>query len=432
MPYRGALTRNVALVRELCSNEYWERLWIIQEIGNAAALEVCFGRSSLEWTRFIEMVTQRASVDNVSIPLKLHRQRMEKYRGAHTLHRLLETHQSALCQDRRDKIYGLVGLAMDASAIEFPIDYRKSLLEVAEDTVHFMLQNGSLQNKSEHVPLLKLVKFVLVRSMAGDKFLSAPNSRLISTVAGPGNSMHFSITCYVVGSIYSVGSSIDNFVSDIRVSEEWKVSCRRTSRMMRETVEYENDQLMRILLQKNNTTSLASLCFAYSSNVLISHPGIPIGPDCFQMEMEEEEEEEEEEGIQSNPHQQFRLSRGWARFDESRATLRGNLCQIRLLGHSLEPGAVGIVTEAAAEGDTIYGLAGLPFCLVVRGSQSGEPGSTEKASIVGTALQTGDLTRLGNQTPNTKGRARWLGDNPPVDRKTTILIDARDLLVLIL
>jgi hypothetical protein len=80
------------------------------------------------WQDFI----QRCDRDG---PMILERERQEKYAGGHTLRKLLENHQHAVCKDPRDKIYGFVGLATDARG--FPMDYQKSLLEVWKDTMVF-------------------------------------------------------------------------------------------------------------------------------------------------------------------------------------------------------------------------------------------------------------------------------------------------------
>lgn len=46
----GSSVRDLAV--ELCNDGYWKRLWIIQEIGLAREIKVCFGNCAIEWRQF--------------------------------------------------------------------------------------------------------------------------------------------------------------------------------------------------------------------------------------------------------------------------------------------------------------------------------------------------------------------------------------------
>ncbi|CAF3451901.1 unnamed protein product [Fusarium graminearum] len=46
----GSSVRDLAV--ELCNDAYWKRLWIIQEIGLAREIKVCFGNCAIEWRQF--------------------------------------------------------------------------------------------------------------------------------------------------------------------------------------------------------------------------------------------------------------------------------------------------------------------------------------------------------------------------------------------
>lgn len=82
------------------------------------------------WDAFIQKITFlfHGEHNGRERPLDVERQLKEEYHRGHTLRKLLENHQNAVCKDPRDKIYGFVGLAADARG--FPMDYQKSLLEV--------------------------------------------------------------------------------------------------------------------------------------------------------------------------------------------------------------------------------------------------------------------------------------------------------------
>jgi hypothetical protein len=81
-----------------------------------------------------------------AVPLKFNTQRKVRFNGGHTLFSLLQTNEHALCKDSRDKIYGLIGLAIDVHD-RFPIDYSKSLFEVFTDTIYFL---NSDESRSQH------------------------------------------------------------------------------------------------------------------------------------------------------------------------------------------------------------------------------------------------------------------------------------------
>ncbi|GKT51448.1 heterokaryon incompatibility protein 6, OR allele [Colletotrichum spaethianum] len=121
------------MVRQLVADEYWNRLWIIQEVGQNESKRVCFGHLEVGWDDFIHFVTMH---NGTGWPLRLAEQLSQKYGDAHTLRRLLIDHKDAQCKEPRDKIYGLVGLALDARG--FPLNYEKSLLVVWNDTMEFM------------------------------------------------------------------------------------------------------------------------------------------------------------------------------------------------------------------------------------------------------------------------------------------------------
>ncbi|TVY15911.1 Heterokaryon incompatibility protein 6, OR allele [Lachnellula arida] len=64
-----------------------------------------------------------------------------------TLQDLLWSYQGSSCSDPRDKIYGLLGLALDCQNEELEVDYSKSLFEIYKDVVNFYSKSySSLQS----------------------------------------------------------------------------------------------------------------------------------------------------------------------------------------------------------------------------------------------------------------------------------------------
>lgn len=47
------------MVKDLCADDYWNRVWIVQEIVQARQIKVCFGKRAMDWPHFIHLVTTK-------------------------------------------------------------------------------------------------------------------------------------------------------------------------------------------------------------------------------------------------------------------------------------------------------------------------------------------------------------------------------------
>lgn len=127
----------------LCGREYWERLWIIQEIGLAKELDIVYVDSGklwrYPWDYFVELLSENRAIlrepyfSKARLPLKLSEQRRDKHISR--LERLLVDFKGAKCKERRDKIYGLLGLANDCPVNKIKVDYGKPVFELFEEVV---------------------------------------------------------------------------------------------------------------------------------------------------------------------------------------------------------------------------------------------------------------------------------------------------------
>lgn len=133
----------------LCSRSYWSRLWIIQEIILAKMLYLQCGTDIIDWTHlcgFLDQTSQywaksivkhelsKLSMEQqkliattlVSVPARLYHDWDYARRPSETLPllELCATYCSiATCQDVKDKILGLRGLAPECCRIAVPADY---------------------------------------------------------------------------------------------------------------------------------------------------------------------------------------------------------------------------------------------------------------------------------------------------------------------
>lgn len=147
-------------IRHLCSDRnYWIRLWILQELILASRVVVQCGRLRFAWQGFetlldrnyatLEIATRapewyrdlylEARDTVASIPggrvSRIWLQR--KYRASSVSERphILDisfNFSNTECQDRRDKVFGLLSLTRDCCRAAVPIDYGKSASEVCQ------------------------------------------------------------------------------------------------------------------------------------------------------------------------------------------------------------------------------------------------------------------------------------------------------------
>jgi hypothetical protein len=258
----------------LCYDDYWDRLWIIQEIGKATSIEVgliaCQSESGMRipanarvysctfhWPPFINFIqTELGSSGPAVGPILLDRQRRERYAGGHSLRALLETHQHAKCGHPQDKIYGLVGLAEDSHG--FVIDYQRSIFEVWKDAMLYlkpsdhdsvvqlaMLCFGLLDASSNLVPARELAKSVTEQELEGPR----------DTAEG---TVRFPLNFALVGTVAHVGPQPEEIIKDLGIADRWttNIKTNHTSGEDFRDVMRESDLLMLKLLELEDRRAL--------------------------------------------------------------------------------------------------------------------------------------------------------------------------------
>jgi hypothetical protein len=97
----------------ICRQPYWERIWIVQEIGTATELRIHWGHNlSQPWDKLFETL-QQSRPAYIESAAKLARQREGRHGDGFMLANLIEVCQDSLCEEPRDRIYGFVGIAHD-------------------------------------------------------------------------------------------------------------------------------------------------------------------------------------------------------------------------------------------------------------------------------------------------------------------------------
>ncbi|KAB8298739.1 hypothetical protein EYC80_000914 [Monilinia laxa] len=222
---------------KICLNEYWSRLWIVQEIGKARKIIISFGFEVIDWQRFVETIT---------LPWPQTMETVEQIEGP-------VNHRQALCQEPRDKIYGLIGLATDCYA-GFPMDYRKTLYEVWKDTILF-------KNSDTEVPQGDILKFgklvrdslggpriTTMKDVAEDAFMKMPQKGDLGRSPKENNPTVLKIPTRLVGRIVHLGPSYEQIITDLSKTADWRLNIQRhLSHNVQARVQEESDLFLELL-----------------------------------------------------------------------------------------------------------------------------------------------------------------------------------------
>ncbi|KAK3900987.1 heterokaryon incompatibility protein-domain-containing protein [Staphylotrichum tortipilum] len=268
---KHSLSRQQELARYLRTDPYWGRLWILQEIGSARKLEVCYGEQAMPWAAFIHFLTMHNS-DGKDGPLRLNTLlREEKYHGSHTLKRLLEEHRDAQCFNPRDKVYGLVGLAIDAA--DFPMDYAKSPYEVWKDTMEFMNRRNLFVDESQILPTGALVKSLLMASH-GDPLSQVIKEHSMNPtdstqlITDPQSHHSFRLKAIALGCVLHIGPSASEMVSSPKKVSAWRGAIQRVFAAPElGFARQEHDALLDALL-RSDESEVERMCFNRPSTVI--------------------------------------------------------------------------------------------------------------------------------------------------------------------
>ena len=143
---------------DLCGREYWQRVWVNQEVVSASQVSLQCGSRNMSWMDLGKLA--RVVGDHFGIalqnsalydggltklmnPSKLRSLQVMKEEGKRApLHLLILATRSHHCSDPRDKVYGMVGIARECQEHSFPIDYSLSVGEVYLRATRWMIEHS--------------------------------------------------------------------------------------------------------------------------------------------------------------------------------------------------------------------------------------------------------------------------------------------------
>lgn len=170
---------------EICNLEYWKRVWVIQEVSLASKGRLYYGTKSIGWRTFIDFCTLLdqtdwngdSRYDCASSSAAFHFLRiLSPAYAVRPEPRLLQVLQASLlqcCSDRRDKLYGILGLQDKVVRERIPVDYTKSVFEVYTDFMNLRTESyADLMHLS-----IMLQRSLLMPLLPGDGLSEMSHSR---------------------------------------------------------------------------------------------------------------------------------------------------------------------------------------------------------------------------------------------------------------
>ncbi|PVH76982.1 hypothetical protein DL98DRAFT_277797 [Cadophora sp. DSE1049] len=154
---------------------YWQRMWIVQEIGLAKNLTLILGSVSARWEslhvllQLIDGFSHWRLSSNRKDILASQAARLDFHRSEirrNTLESLIESCEKCICSDPKDKVYSLVGLADDCQDNELLVDYSKSLFDVYSDVLDFYIRSRDCEDR----PSRHLVRFSHILQKSFDRY----------------------------------------------------------------------------------------------------------------------------------------------------------------------------------------------------------------------------------------------------------------------
>ncbi|OQU98993.1 hypothetical protein CLAIMM_04700 [Cladophialophora immunda] len=209
-----ACAQRWANLLELCRGTYWTRTWIIQEFVKASRVQVLCGTASLEWIDFEDIVRAVRSIISQSptmaasptpafvqqftqtIPFRLTSRRISH--TASTLEDLLLEFYDSKCAERRDKVYGVLGIAGDCGQDpEAPgsyrgpqPDYSKHILEVYFEVFSYLMRPSPPPSSRPRSPMQAI--FLAQRAL-GITQADVESYMALQAIQKPGNGQGVSL-----------------------------------------------------------------------------------------------------------------------------------------------------------------------------------------------------------------------------------------------
>lgn len=191
----------------LQGSEWFERMWVVQEVGAAENVTLHIGEYGLFWESFLQVIHYlyyacQVRMENIRKVTGLEKIRKGWNKGRRQpLRELLWETRYRRATDPRDKIYSLLGLMGDPMSKLLQPDYTKSVSEVYSNATHHLVaQNSSLdpicgqqiQGRREDLPSW-VPDYTLNRDLAASPLVRIDGRESIYAATGYDYHSRFSI-----------------------------------------------------------------------------------------------------------------------------------------------------------------------------------------------------------------------------------------------
>ena len=119
----------------VATHPYWTRMWIVQELVLAQDVVFCYGGWEFTWEILSSVIDGEPADVLKKTAHSIMKQRAIRHSNEHRLEKLLQTFQSALCSEPRDKIFGLLGMAHDCDSDVLEVNYEMPYVELYSNMV---------------------------------------------------------------------------------------------------------------------------------------------------------------------------------------------------------------------------------------------------------------------------------------------------------
>lgn len=149
---------------------YWQRTWIIQEIGEAVKLEMYFAGGSLSWNAFVSAAHTIGKVfpyvSGIGRIETLNNLRQSKQDGEiYSLSNLMCDFRDTFCYKPQDKLFAFLGMADDDSASIITAAYNQPLTDVYYQFVQYLSRSAFelVKKEVQIVHRSALLRYLLAR-----------------------------------------------------------------------------------------------------------------------------------------------------------------------------------------------------------------------------------------------------------------------------
>jgi len=238
------------------TDAYWSRMWIVQEVCLAPAIVFLTGGGLWSEQQITKLVLQHSSSQTTAAaaatgesPLaRLVKARTNRFTSAMRLEALIERFMHCGCREKRDRVYGLVGLANDVDSVTSAeewrqvmghgpartggrgrgailIDYDRAFYDIWCDVVELMhfrakpqLDFGREPHDLEDERKVRLVRFAGVVQHALDGNIPTVAPLLRTCLDDRGSVV---AKGYIAGRIASLGPTYTEFIGSFRSRQRW-------------------------------------------------------------------------------------------------------------------------------------------------------------------------------------------------------------------